>query len=208
MLLRDSKKVELVQPSIDDIRLICDFLEKHFTLKYKARGASRLPVLAIYALYQVVIPELKRFSGFDLKNLELHSAADSQTGAVGDIELADTHGNVFEALEIKHGLPITAAMIDDVGEKLIKRNISRYYILTTHVNSGGGADVLLRIKEMKERTGCQIIANGVVPTLRYYLRLVERPSEIFERYTDLLRNDGGIAHEHRSAWNGVVLGKV
>lgn len=206
MVARDNKKVDLIIPNIDDIRIISEFFENHFSWKYSGRGASRLPVLAIYALYKVVVPELKRFSGFDLKNLELHSAADSQTGAAGDIELAGKGGAIFEALEIKHGIPIVPALIDDVGKKLIKRNIARYYVLTTHPQCGNIPPVQTRIKEMRDRTGCQIIANGVVPTIRYYLRLVESPAAIFTYYTELLKSDKSIAHEHRDAWNKIVMG--
>lgn len=205
MRKRDEKRVELVEPKIDDISMICSFFEQHFSHSYKARGTSRLPVLAIFALYKVVIPELKRFSGFELKNLELHSAADSQTGAVGDIELADKGGDVFEAVEIKHNIPLSVELINDTAAKLVTRNISRFYILTTSSNCTPTDEMNRRIKEMRDRTGCQIIANGVIPTIRYYLRLVENPSSIFRPYLDLVRTDKGLSHEHREQWNRIVL---
>lgn len=205
MRKRDNKRVELVEPQIDDIALICSFFEQHFSHQYKARGTSRLPVLAIFALYKVVIPELKRFSGFELKNLELHSAADSQTGAVGDIELADEKGDVFEAVEIKHNIPLSVELINDTAAKLVKRNISRFYILTTSSSCTPNEEMNKRIKEMRDRTGCQIIANGVLPTIRYYLRLVENPSSIFAPYLELVRSDKGLSHEHREHWNKIVL---
>lgn len=205
MRKRDKKRIELVEPKIDDIALICQFFEQHFFHPYKARGTSRLPVLAIYALYKVVVPELKRFSGFELKDLELHSAADSQTGAVGDIELADSNDAVFEAIEIKHNIPLSVELIDDAAAKLIKRNISRFYILTTSSNCTPNDAMTKRIKEMRDRTGCQIIANGVLPTIRYYLRLVENPSSIFAHYLDLVKTDKGLSHEHREQWNKIIL---
>lgn len=205
MKQRDKKRVELIEPQIDDIALICSFFEQHFSHTYKARGTSRLPVLAIFALYKVIIPELKRFSGFELKNLELHSAADSQTGAVGDIELADEHGNVFEAVEIKHNIPLSVELINDAAAKLVKRNISRFYILTTSLHCSPSDEMVQKIKMMKDRTGCQIIANGVLPTIRYYLRLVENPANIFSHYLDLVKSDKSLSHEHREQWNKIVL---
>ena len=50
-----------------------------------------------------------------------------------------------------------------------------------------------------------IIANGVIPTLRYYLRLIRNPAEIFPAYTELLKSDKAISHEHGVTWNDIVL---
>lgn len=45
-----------------------------------------------------------------------------------------------------------------------------------------------------------------MPTIRYYLRLLEDPSAIFPAYVELLKSDKSIAHEHRTAWNEVIMG--
>ena len=49
---RDSMNVELAKPHSLSISAIVALLEKHFTARYSATGASRLPTLAIYAAYQ------------------------------------------------------------------------------------------------------------------------------------------------------------
>lgn len=205
IIRRNAKKINLIEPKIDDIGVIMTHFEAHFFSEYKSRGQSRLPVLALHSLYKLIMPELKRFEGLDLANLELHSAADSQTGATGDIEIKKDDGTVFEAIEVKHEIPISVDLVIDTARKLVTRQVDRFYVLTTHSNCGQTPEVAAKIKEIRERTGCQLIANGVLPTMRYYLRLVQNPADIFPHYTALLKVEPSISHEHRVKWNDIVL---
>lgn len=207
IIRRNAKKIDLIEPRIDDINTIIAHFEAHFFADYKSRGQSRLPVLALYSLYKIIMPELRRFEGLDLANLELHSAADAQTGAVGDIEIKNNDGTVFEAIEVKHGIPVSLDLIADTAQKLVAQRVDRFYVLTTHKNCGQSDDVVAKIKEVRERTGCQVIANGVLPTMRYYLRLVKNPADIFSNYIALLKIEPAISHEHRVMWNKIVLPK-
>ena len=202
---RNAKRIDLIEPRIDDIGTIMEHFEAHFFAEYNSRGQSRLPVLALYSLYKLIMPELKRFDGLDLANLELHSAADSQTGATGDIEIKKDDGNVFEAIEVKHQIPVSMDLIADAAQKLVSRRVDRFYVLTTHKDCGQTSEIASKIKEVRERTGCQVIVNGVLPTMRYYLRLVQNPADIFPLYTSLLKVEPAISHEHRVKWNKIVL---
>lgn len=62
-------------------------LEKHFTYRYSCSGASRLPVLAIYAVYQCMMNQVARYDGKILCPLESHNSADTQSGRIGDIDV-------------------------------------------------------------------------------------------------------------------------
>ena len=66
ILQRNKHSIELAKPTALPISNILALLEKHFNHKYQAEGASRLPVLAIYAAYQALLPELKRYEGKSL----------------------------------------------------------------------------------------------------------------------------------------------
>jgi DNA (cytosine-5)-methyltransferase 1 len=190
---------------VSDIGTIMTLFDSHFRAAYQAKGVSRLPVLAIHSLYKLIMPELKRYKGYDLGDLELHSAADAQTGATGDIEIKNDDGSVFEAVEIKHDIVVTVEIVRVAASKLVARSIERYYILTTAKNCVPSDDVSAEIRRIQERTGCQIIVNGVIPTMRYYLRLADNPTTIFEHYTEHLKNDTDIGFEHRERWNEIVL---
>lgn len=206
MLLRDKKKIDLIAPATDEIAVITSFFEAHFFETYNGAGASRLPVLAIHALYSTIMPQLSRYRGKRLLPLESHSAADSQTGATGDIEICSVDDSVFEAMEIKHNIKIDENLIIDAAKKLISKHVNRYYILTTHQDCSPSKNILIKTKELRERTGCQIIVNGVIPTLKYYLRMLDNPADIFQAYRNLLLVDQTLSHEHRVRWNEIVLG--
>jgi DNA (cytosine-5)-methyltransferase 1 len=203
LVLRESKKITLSIPKTNDILLIVDLFRRHFFHDYKAsKGASRLPVLALYAIYLVLVDQLERFKNKELKKLEEHSAADSQTGAIGDIEvvIAGTK-EVFEAIEVKHDIAITERIIQDAASKIMDKSVDRYYILTTHQICEPNLELAKKISSIKSLYNCQLIVNGVIPSIKYYLRLMSEPNLIFPKYIDLLAHDKAIKHEHREVWN-------
>jgi len=209
LIKREEKKINIAIPNVKDVLLITSFFAEHFNYKYKdSKGASRLPVLEIYAIYTLLSKELGRYDGKKLKELELHSAADSQTGAVGDIEIIDKNGLVYEALEIKHCIPITEKIVEDVKQKIKGRRIDRYYILTTFHLCEPTAEVQAEIVTIKNLLGCQVIVNGVLPSIKYYLRLLSNPADVFLVYAQLLENDATISYEHKDIWNKITTGEI
>ena len=48
---------------------------------------------------------------------------------------------------------------------------------------------VLSIFEIKKDHGCQLIVNGLLPTLKYYLRLISNPKTFFNTYIKLVEND-------------------
>ena len=178
--LREASNVDLAVPKIQDVIQITNLFEAHFFYKYKdSKGASRLPVLALYAIYSVLLNELSRYKGKKLKELEAHSAADAQTGAIGDIEIVNVaDGTAFEAVEVKHGQIVTKAMVDSAKQKIKGRQVDRYYILTTHQQHEPSEEVMSEVENVKRLLGCQMIVNGVIPTIKYYLRLLVNPGAV------------------------------
>lgn len=205
--LRENSKVSLASPNIQDVMQITNLFEKHFFYTYKdSKGASRLPVLALYAVYTVLLKELRRFDGKHLKPLEAHSAADSQTGSIGDIEVLNEDGTPFEAVEVKHQIQINKAIIDSAKQKICSSRVDRYYILTTSRQHEPAKDLLDELERNKRLLGTQMIVNGVVPTIKYYLRLISNPGSVLPEYVKLLENDTAIGFEHRDVWNKIATG--
>lgn len=204
---RESQRIQLTIPSINSIQTIISFFEKHFFASYSRKGASRLPVLAIYAVYSCVIAEMDRYQGYHLAPLQRHEAADARTGAVGDIQIFDDDDRIFEAFEIKHEITIDKEVIRAVYDKFRSfPSLQRCYILTTAMTCGGqDADSLAIIQRIRNSHGAEIIANGVLPTIKYFLRLLKNPSSIFPVYVDLLAKDRSVSYEHRQKWNEVVI---
>lgn len=97
IIQRNSQQIDLAKPHNLQIATIIDLLTKHFDTKYSAEGASRLPVLALYAAYQCLVNETKRFDGKTLLPMESHTSADTRSGRIGDIDIVDEKERAFEA---------------------------------------------------------------------------------------------------------------
>lgn len=200
LMYRDSRQITLAVPRTGDISHIVSLLDRHFHRRYSAKGQSRLPVLAIQAVYSEIVEQVSRFRDKQLLPLQEHSAADAQTGSAGDVQVADSTGTVVEAAEVKHDIAITKEMVLDLRQKLMDKQVDRYYILTTHRSCRpDGADEA--ISEIQQLFNCQIICNGVLPTVAYYLRLLDDPSRFCRAYVNLLESDKAVNFEHRSEWN-------
>ncbi|PJF31646.1 MAG: hypothetical protein CUN52_02545 [Phototrophicales bacterium] len=182
---------------------VLTMLEAHFNYPYKTSGASRLPVLALYAVYQVLM-KLPRYTDKQLVSLKKQTTADIKSKSIGDIEILDVQGRFFEALEIKHGKLIDVGMVQIAYEKIRAYPITRYYILTTKTpNTYQIDDIEALCQRILSEHGCEIIINGVIPTLKYYLRLIPDIGEFLSRYSAVLQDEfasGSIKMLHIQQW--------
>lgn len=205
IIKRNAQQIDLAKPLNLPISRIIDILSKHFDTKYSAEGASRLPVLALYAAYQCLMNETKRFEGKMLLPIESHTSADTRSGRIGDIDILDEKERAFEAVEVKHGIPITAQLIKDAFEKFKTTQVNRYYLLSTaNINQAQAAEIEQEIDRIKNIHGCHVIANGLTNSLMYYFRLLSNTSEFIENYVNLLENDTALKFEHKKEWNNII----
>lgn len=213
LLIRQSSSIQTliskkpVVPAEVSIDLIVSRLESHFFGKYTSHGASKLPVIAIYSLYQIMVKELDRYRDKKLKALKSHLAADVRAGEIGDIEVVDGKNRFFEGVEIKLGKPITAEMVNDSFEKFKTTQVNRYYLLTTadpFVEEEEKADLNRVIEKIRRQHGCEVIVNGLIRSIKYYLRLIGNPEQFVKVYTDNLKYDVStgteIKEQHLRAW--------
>ena len=202
---------ELVETNSQDvsalnIQLVLELLKKQFALKL----SSRLPVIAIYSIYEILLPNFERYKNKRLLPLQVHTSSDKH--GFGDIEIYDEENNPFEIIEIKHNIAIDKYLIFDIVKKIKTTNINRYYILTTFQN--GFADeetekaVTEYILQIKQQINLDIIANGIISTLKYYLRFVDDYSEFIKIYTKNLIADAKTSTEvksfHLEEWNEIL----
>lgn len=206
IIARDSKSIRPAIPRNLSIAATASLLDSHFHAKYKAPGAARLPVLAIYAIYKCLFNEgLKRFQGKLLLPLESHNSADAQSGRIGDIDIANADGSAFESVEVKLDVKISADIVDRAKEKVLRSTASRYYILSTlPTEAEEAAYIESTARNLATIHGCQLIVNGVLPTIKYYLRLLGTPAAFVEEYANLVFADESIKYEHRENWNRLI----
>lgn len=206
---KKDKTVILVNPIEKETSLtineIMQALHDHFYFTYKSRGASILPVVALYSIYQCIVEELKRFNGKKLDKLASHNSSDRSSGETGDIVVRNSDNSIYEVIEVKFDIPIDAVMIEDAYKKISDKPVQRYYLLSTvYINEDERIAIDEMVCKIREEHGCQIIVNGVFPTLKYYLRLLDNTDIFIERYIKNLADNTEINFEHKIAWNKVL----
>jgi DNA (cytosine-5)-methyltransferase 1 len=207
ILQRNAQIIDLAKPTALPISTILSILDQHFHGTYVADGASRLPVLAVYAAYQCLTRELKRFEGKELLPIANHTSSDIRSGRIGDVEVSDKNGRPFEAVEVKHGIPITLALVQDARSKFQTTPVDRFYLLSTADTSlEEMSRITAEAQKIKNTHGCQVIANGLMFTIKYYLRMLDNTYEFIECYVNLLENDKSIKFEHKQRWNELIEG--
>lgn len=170
---------------------IVDLLSRHFSHNYGVAGASRLPVVAVYSAYEMLM-EIQRYEGKTLLPLKSHTTADTKSHgirAIGDIEVM--HGDkFFEGVEIKHNIPISLGLVEDAYQKFAQTPVSRYYLLTTAEPNIEDVDAVNDfVSEIHRQHGCEVIVNGILPSLKYYLRLLRSPQLFLDGYSKNLELD-------------------
>jgi DNA (cytosine-5)-methyltransferase 1 len=211
LMKSDETLFENVEVTRDiSIARIIEALSQHIRYNYGKGvvGTARLPVLAIYSVYNLIMPNVGRYSGKLLMPLESHTSPDSRSQSLGDIDVKNEDNSPFESIEIKHNKPITSDMIGIAYRKIQNTNIDRYYILTTSEPNFENYDsVIQEIEKYEKIHSCQIIVNGVIPSLKYYMRLVNNPQDIIEEYTKWLEFEyqraSGIKREHLKVWQEI-----
>ena len=116
--------------------------------------------------------------------------------------------SIYEVVEVKFDIPVDEIMINDVYKKISDKNIQRYYVLSTIPTDG---DELVKVNEavcrIRDEHGCQVIVNGVFPTIKYYLRLLENSDVFVSKYVENLQANTELNSEHKLAWNEIMLKK-
>jgi DNA (cytosine-5)-methyltransferase 1 len=194
----------LRDPDTLTIDKIITLLDKQFSYNYHTSYGSKLPVIAFYSIYTILINELSRYSECIVKELGSHTASDRTSKSAGDIEIYKNN-TLFESIEIKLDKEIDANILRIAKEKIIKYNPTRYYIFSyIGTKEEEKQEIQNIINEVKEEHGCQIIINGVIPTLKYYLRLIENLNEFFEIYLNLIQNDSELKNIHKEVFQDLV----
>ena len=98
-------------------------------------GISVVPVIIVHTLLSVILPHL--FSGVYLKNLKEHTAPDNHSQSFGDVEAFNKDSKPIIAIEVKHNIAITDAIVMTFDKKTSDVKIPLKFILTTAKTSRG-----------------------------------------------------------------------
>ena len=199
---RNRGKVPLEKPQNLSIDQTISLLKAHFMNGYD-KNSPRLPQIAIYAIYQCIMPTMDRYKELTLMPLERMKAANRKSGSVGDVDV-NKGDQPFEAVEIKFQISISREHVAEAIQKIKTASVQRYLILSTSGIADGEADEITKLADgFRRSNGCEIIVNGVLDSIKYYLRLIDSPSSFINRYTAIVESDPDLGYEHRLAWNAV-----
>ena len=160
---------------------IVTLIQQHLALP----KSSRLPVLVVAAAYHAS----QEYIGEKYLSLEGHNAADKQTGALGDVQIAlKDDANVVTVYEMK-AKRVTKEDIDIALQKLQfgGQNIDNYIFITTDLVEHEVAEYAAT---MHIKVGVEFVILNCLGFLRHFLHFFYRiRMDFLEAYQNLVMNE-------------------
>lgn len=185
LVFRDEKQrwmntvIEGLKSSEDSVPLAAEAIVVLIEQHLKCRGASRLPVLVVAAAYLAAAKHL----GERILPLKSHTAADEQTGAIGDLEITLLgDDNIITSYEMKMKR-VTREDIDRSLQKITDypgKRIDNYIFITTDVIDEQVKDYAASIYERSG--GIEVVILDCISFLRHFLHLFYRLRMQFLNY--------------------------
>ncbi|MGB1286529.1 MAG: restriction endonuclease, SacI family [Aggregatilineales bacterium] len=128
--------------------------------------SSRLPVLMIAAIYQTLDAYLPQ----DMLDLQAHNAADTQTRAIGDLEIIlPDEKRTVTAYEMKTR-PVSREDIDIALRKIAQsgKRLDNYIFITTESIS---EDIVTYAASLYTKSGTEFVLLNCIEFTRYFLHL-------------------------------------
>ncbi len=193
-----SANISLAKPYKYPIKDLLVNIKKHIEI---CDQASRLPHLAIYAIYGVLVNEMTRYKKYYLCELRAHQAPDKNNMLLGDIQINDIDNHLpFEVVEIKYNIKLNVGIVDACYDKFKNLPVKNYYLLSTCEDIEENEKISDRIIQIYNNHGCQVVVNGVFTTLKYYLRLISEAGKVsfIDSYVGLIEKECN--YETKMAW--------
>ncbi|MGF1675365.1 MAG: hypothetical protein ACFCUV_17025 [Rivularia sp. (in: cyanobacteria)] len=79
-----------------------------------------------------------------------------------------------------------------------------YILSSADILQQDEAKIQLEIELIANNHGCQVIINGIIPTLKYYLRLITSVEKFVEDYSNFVEQDKELQPIHKIEWNNIL----
>lgn len=97
-------------------------------------------------------------------------------------------------------------MVRIAYDKINRFGISRYYILSGLPIAQNELDAVSDlVDKIQKEHGCQLIINGLYPSLKYYLRLISEPRLFLSRYIELVKQDNELQMVHKQKLQDLLM---
>ncbi len=185
-----------LKPSANDSGLAAENIVTLIQQHLAVPRSARLPVLVIAAAYEAAQDHLGEFH----KPLHKHNAADKQTGALGDVEIAlKDDNNIVTVYEMK----AKRIVKEDIDKALLKLsetelNVDNYIFITTETID---EDVRNYAASMHSQTAIEFVILDCLGFLRHFLHLFYRiRMQFLQAYQDLVMTDGAVDQPLKEAF--------
>ncbi len=177
--------IESLETQTDSLSLSSEQIVTLIGQHLKCRNASRLPVLVVSAAYMSVSSMVKE----NIKPLFAHTAADKQTGAMGDVEITlEDDQQTVTSYEMKAKRVIESDI--DIAITKISRatyRIDNYIFITTDIIE---VEVCEYAKSLYGKVGVEIVILDCLGFLRHFLHFFHRYRDTFlHNYQTLVLNE-------------------
>ncbi len=189
LIFKDERKQRMqtllagLKSSEDMIPLSAEAIVTLIQQHLNCRGSSRLPVLIVDAAYQAA----ERHLGERVLPLQAHTAADEQTGALGDLEITLINDDdVITSYEMKMK-KVTKLDINRALQKIrnVGKKIDNYTFITTEIVDDQVNEYAKSIYEKTE--GIEVVILDCIGFIRHFLHLFHRLRfQFLEAYQRLL----------------------
>jgi DNA (cytosine-5)-methyltransferase 1 len=210
-LIREAKAnhVPVVRHLGDEVWLSRDSLIQMFNNHFQhpfggIHGASRLPVLAIYACLEQVAPALLSEQGLILQPLGNHNSADARSGSFGDIEFCNSDNQIKSVIEVKFEIQIGREILRTCARKALDGELIQLQVVSTAKPLADPVSVLEQeCSKLFLENGCDLQYFDFESYVSVLLGFVRSPEDVMNSYAQLLEKDGVVKREHKLAWNQI-----
>lgn len=188
------------------VNQIINMLKSHFNFDYKKRGASKLPVIALYSMNEVLLKEYKCKNNFSLKKLSSHTASDIKSGSIGDIEIFDKENNfIYEAIEVKFNIDITSITLLDAYNKFKYSPVKKYIITSTcNVKCEHQEGINSLIDKIYEEHGCEVFVENLFDILKFNLINLSNRADFINSYINNLNIDNELHIDIKTKFQDIL----
>ena len=175
---------DLKQPS-DMLPLAADEIVKLLSQHLNCKHTSRLPVLIIASAYQAV----KEKTGEMNKPLTAHTAADKQTGTIGDIEIILSNDDKIVTCYEMKDKRVSKTDIDVALQKIgkMKYKIDNYIFITTDLIE---EEVSKYAQSLYEKTNIEFVILDCIGFIRHFLHFFHRErNDFLNIYQSMVLNE-------------------
>lgn len=169
-------------------------------------NCGKMPRLAVLAIYQSLIHETARFHGKMLRARDGFPSPRNRDGRISDVEILSTEGKLFEAAIVHHGVPICMDRLKKAERDFKTSSVDRVYLLSTlETPAAEMRRIAQEVERISSAHGFELIVDGVVPTISYYLRILDDPQIFTKCFVDFLEDDKTMDSKQKQHWNELIL---